>query len=107
MSSINLIDQTLKSTKRKVKIRELSMDKLAELNDIPEIVFKGGTVSTINNLNRAKLEWMRAGLGGGDFNEWSPNGSIAPDSVLRQLTEVEQDELVDHIKASQVMTKKK
>ena len=85
----------LKSSKRKVKIRELSFDQIADLNDIPQIVFENGAVNTIKGLNKAKLAWMRAGLGGGDFDNWNANGAAPPDDVLRQLTDEEQDELVD------------
>ena len=97
---------TLKS-KRKVKIKELSLDQVADLQDIPEIKFDNGVVSTIKNLNKAKLAWLRCGLGGGDFDDWQPNGIAPPDVVLRQLTEAEQDELVEKIKEAQTLSKKK
>ena len=97
---------TLKS-KRKVKIRELSLDQVADLNDIPEIKFEDGIVSTIKNLNKAKLAWLRCGISGGDFSDWKPNGVAPPDSVLRQLSASEQDELVDKIKSAQELTEKK
>jgi len=97
---------TLKS-KRKVKIRELSLDQVADLMDIPEIKFDNGVVSTIKNLNKAKLAWLRCGVAGGDFADWKPNGVAPPDSVLRQLSSAEQDELVDEIKSAQELTEKK
>ena len=95
------------SSGRKVKIREISLDAIADLNDIPEILFADGIVSGIKNLNKAKLAWLRAGLGGGDFDEWKANGAAPPDNVLRQLSSKEQDELVDIIKKSQELSKKK
>ena len=104
--SSNLIDSKLNSG-RKVKVRELSMDTIAELQDIPDVIFDNGLVTNIKNLAKAKLAWLRAGLGGGDFEDWSPNGQAPPDSVLKQLTEGERDELVECIKNAQYITKKK
>ena len=99
-------DVKLKSG-RKVKIKELSMDQIADLNDIPDIMFDNGLVTNIKNLAKAKLAWLRCGIGGGDFDGWKPNGVAPPDSVLRQMTEVEREELVELIKSSQYTTKKK
>jgi len=99
--------EVILKSKRKVKIKELSLDQVADLQDIPEIKFDNGVVSTIKNLNKAKLAWLRCGLGGGDFNDWEPNGVAPPDMVLRQLTEAEQDELVEKIKEAQTLSKKK
>ena len=99
--------EVILKSKRKVKVKELSLDQIADLNDIPEIKFDNGVVSTIKNLNKAKLAWLRCGLGGGDFNDWEPNGVAPPDNVLKQLTDAEQDELVEKIKEAQTLSKKK
>ena len=99
--------EVILKSKRKVKVKELSLDQVADLNDIPEIKFDNGVVSTIKNLNKAKLAWLRCGLGGGDFDNWEPNGVAPPDMVLKQLTEAEQDELLDKIKEAQTLSKKK
>ena len=99
--------EVILKSKRKVKVKELSLDQVADLNDIPEIKFDNGVVSTIKNLNKAKLAWLRCGLGGGDFNNWEPNGVAPPDNVLKQLTDAEQDELVEKIKEAQTLSKKK
>ena len=99
--------EVILKSKRKVKVKELSLDQIADLNDIPEIKFDNGIVSTIKNLNKAKLAWLRSGVGGGDFADWKPNGVAPPDNVLRQLTDDEQDELVEKIKGAQSLSKKK
>ena len=99
--------EVILKSKRKVKVKELSLDQVADLNDIPEIKFDNGVVSTIKNLNKAKLAWLRCGLGGGDFDNWEPNGVAPPDMVLKQLTDAEQDELVEKIKEAQTLSKKK
>ena len=99
--------EVILKSKRKVKIKELSLDQVADLNDIPEIKFDNGVVSTIKNLNKAKLAWLRCGVGGGDFTGWEPNGVAPPDKVLKQLSGPEQDELVELIKSEQEFTEKK
>ena len=99
--------EVILKSKRKVKVKELILDQVADLNDIPEIKFDNGVVSTIKNLNKAKLAWLRCGLGGGDFDNWEPNGVAPPDMVLKQLTDAEQDELVEKIKEAQTLSKKK
>ena len=101
-----MFDKTLK-TGRKVKIRELTEDQIADLKDIPEIYFIGEGERTIRNTNKARLAWLRCGLGGGDFDDWKPNGTAPPDIVLKQLTEDERTELVDIIQECQLLNPKK
>lgn len=91
------------ATGRKVKIKELSEDTIADLKDIPEIYFIGDQERTIRNTNKANLAWIREGLGGGDFKDWKPNGVAPPDAVLKQLTEVERIELVGLIQECQIV----
>ena len=81
-----MFDKVLKSGK-KVKIKELTEDQIADLRDIPEIYFIGDQERTIRNTNKANLAWLRCGLAGGDFKDWKPNGVAPSDSVLRQFTE--------------------
>ena len=57
----------------------------------------------MENLNVARTAWIRAGLGGGEFKNWKPNGIDPPDSVLKQLSEVEREELFDVIQSTQFM----
>ena len=82
------------STGRKVKIRELSEDQIADLRDIPEIYFIGEQEKTIRNSHKANLAWLRCGIAGGDFKDWKPNGVAPPDSVIKQLSDEERLELV-------------
>lgn len=95
------------STGRKVVVRDLTEDQIADLKDIPEIVWVGDEERTIRNTNKAKLAWLRSGIGGGDFEGWKANGVAPPDSVLRQLTEMEKDELVQEIQKAQIVNPKK
>ena len=95
------------STGRKVKIRQLSVDTCDELADIPEVIFFGDQQKTIKNINKAQTSWIREGLAGGDFDGWTPNGKCPPDSVLRQIKEVERPELVALIKECQSLNPSK
>ena len=101
-----LFDKKLKSG-RKVQIKDLTEDQIADLKDIPEIYFIGDQERTIRNTNKANLAWLRCGIGGGDFNDWKPNGIAPPDHVLRQLTETESLEIIRLIQECQVVNPKK
>ena len=95
---------------RKVKIKELSENQIADLEDIPEVYFIGDVVAqerTIKNVNKANLAWLRCGIGGGDFESWEPNGVAPPDHVLKQLTKEERAELVLLIQECQIINPKK
>ena len=92
---------------RKVHIKELSEDQIADLKDIPEIYFIGEEERTIRNANKANLAWLRCGIGGGEFDDWKPNGVVPPDNVLKQLTDNERLELVGLIQECQIINPKK
>ena len=101
-----MFDKKLKSG-RKVQIKELTEDQIADLKDIPEIYFIGDQERTIRNTNKANLAWLRCGIGGGEFDGWQPNGVAPPDNVLKQLTEKERLELVGLIQECQIVNPKK
>ena len=97
---LNKSEKKLKSG-RVVVIKEIPIDTIDELKDIPEIYFYGDDQKTIKNVNKAQTAWLRNGLGGGDFEGWKPNGSLTPDSVIRQLSDEERAELVALIQKEQ------
>ena len=101
-----MFDKKLKSG-RKVQIKELTEDQIADLKDIPEIYFIGDEERTIRHSNKANLAWLRCGIGGGDFVHWKPNGVAPPDHVLKQLTTEERLELVQLIQECQILNPKK
>ena len=101
-----MFDKKLKSG-RKVQIKDLTEDQIADLKDIPEIYFIGEHERTIRNSNKANLAWLRCGIGGGDFNDWKPNGVAPPDHVLKQLTEIERLEIIGLIQECQIVNPKK
>ena len=101
-----MTEKKLKSG-RKVQIKDLTEDQIADLKDIPEIYFIGEQERTIRNTNKANLAWLRCGIGGGDFDNWKPNGVAPPDHVLKQLTEKERLELVVLIQECQIVNPEK
>ena len=77
-----MFDKVLKSG-RKVKIKELSVDQIDDLDDMSLICYIGlgvDTARTIKNQNKAITAWIRCGLVGGDFDDWTPNGVAPPDN---------------------------
>ena len=101
-----MTEKKLKSG-RKVQIKELSEDQIADLKDIP-VVYRNSKERIIyRNVNKAHLAWLRCGIGGGDFDDWKPNGVAPPDSVLKQLTEKERLELVVLIQECQIINPRK
>tara|TARA_Y100000310_G_scaffold101337_1_gene99357 strand:+ start:334 stop:669 length:336 start_codon:yes stop_codon:yes gene_type:complete len=103
VGKVNTFDKKLKSG-RKIKIKELPIDTIDDLKDIPEVYFLKGEEKTVKNINKAQTAWIRSGLVGGDFDNWVPNGKQAPDSVLRQLTAAERTELVNLVQECQSLS---
>ena len=97
-----MIEKKLRSG-RKVKIKELSIDKIDQLKDIIKMRYHKDGSSVVENLNVARTAWIRAGLGGGEFTKWKPNGIDPPDVVLKQLSDTEREELFDVIQSCQFM----
>lgn len=95
-----MTEKTLKSG-RKVVIKDMSLDDIDECKDTLDIEFTGGEAKHIRNVNKARTKWLRKGLGGGDFKEWNPNGANAPDSVIKQLSDAEKEELHSMIQEAQ------
>ena len=78
---------------RMVKIKDMSLNDIDNCKDTLKIEFEDGKAKAINNVNKARTKWIRKGLGGGDFNNWEPNGKDTPDNVIKQLSDEEQAEL--------------
>ena len=55
-------------TGKKVLIRDLGEDAIADLKDIMEFVSYPNGSSTIKNVNKHRLAWIREGLKG--LEEW-------------------------------------
>ena len=65
------------SSKRKVELKEMSIDEVDFCSDIAEIIYdEAGEVSRIKGVSKARTSWLRRGIAGGDFknfSNWSAN----------------------------------
>ena len=93
-------------TGKKVLIKDLGEDTIVDLKDIMEFVSYPNGSSTIKNVNKHRLAWIREGTGG--LEDWkAKNGEIIRDILLKTLTEKEKDELFTLIQEAQVLNPKK
>ena len=89
-------------TGKKVLIKDLGEDTIVDLKDIMEFVSYPNGSSTIKNVNKHRLAWLREGtVGLGDWK--AKNGEIIEDQLLKTLTEKEKDELFTLIQEAQVL----
>ena len=94
------------TTGKKVLIKDLGEDTIADLKDIMEFVSYPNGSSTIKNVNKHRLAWIREGLNG--LEDWkAKNGEIIEDQLLKTLTEEEKDELFKFIQKAQVLNPSK
>ena len=91
------------SSKKKVKIKEMSIDDIDYCQDLTVIVYgEDNNVEHIKNVSKSRTAWIRHGLFGGDFKNWSTNVKGQPaDSVLKELSETEKNELMTMIQEHQ------
>ena len=81
---------------RKIQLKEMSIDDVDFCSDIAEIIYnEAGEVSTVKGVSKSRTAWLRRGIDGGDFKDFSLNGKgLVGDSVIRELNEVEKNELM-------------
>ena len=89
------------STKRKCEIREMSIDEIDNCTDMTSIVLVNGEIRTVDNMSKTRTAWIRKGLVGGDFKEFKMRNNIPEDSVLKELTDDEKNELSSLIQEHQ------
>ena len=92
----------LKSGK-KIQLKEMSIDDVDFCSDIAELIYNdAGEVSTVRGVSKSRTAWLRRGIGGGDFKDFSLNGkNLVGDSVLKELNEAEKNELMGLIQGYQ------
>ena len=90
---------------RKVELKEMSVDEVDFCQDIAQIVYnEEGEVSTVRGVSKSRTAWIRRGLAGGDFKDFSLDmKGFAGDSVLKELSETEKNELMQFIQGYQNM----
>jgi len=93
------------NTGRKVFIKEMSVDQIDQCTDIPEVIFAEGSVKTIKNSSKARTQWIRYGLGGGDFKDYKEQNGVAADNTIKEMTLEEKDDLMLAIQDAQVLGK--
>ena len=90
---------------RKVELKEMSVDEVDFCQDIAQIVYnEEGEVSTVRGVSKSRTAWIRRGLAGGDFKDFSLDmKGFAGDSVIKELSEAEKNELMQLIQGYQNM----
>ena len=90
-------------TGRKIQLKEMSIDDIDFCSDIAEIVYNQvGEVSTVRGVSKSRTAWLRRGIDGGDFKDFSLNAKgLVGDSVLKELNEAEKNELMGLIQGYQ------
>ena len=87
-------------------IKDLGEDTIVDLKDIMEFISYPNGSSTIKNVNKHRLAWIREGTGG--LGDWkAKNGEMIEDLLLKTLTEKEKDELFILIQEAQVLNPSK
>lgn len=99
-----MIEKKLNSG-RKVLIKEMSIDQIDKCTDIPEVIFDEGSVKTIKNSSKARTQWIRYGLGGGDFKDYKEKSGVVVDNTIKEMTLEEKDNLMLAIQDAQVLGK--
>ena len=69
------------STKKEVKLKEMSVDDMDYCNDLPQMRYENDQIVAITNLAKARTAWIRKGVEGVD------------DAFIKSLTDKEKNEL--------------
>ena len=90
---------------RKIELKEMSVDEVDFCQDIAQIVYNEECeVSTVRGVSKSRTAWIRRGLAGGDFKDFSLDmKGFAGDSVIKELSETEKNELMQFIQGYQNM----
>ncbi len=92
------------STKRKVELKEMSIDEVDTCQDITVLKTDENGGQYIVGISKARTAWLRRGIAGGDFKKFKKDSNgIAADNVLKELSEEEKNELVALIQEYQNM----
>ena len=91
-------------SKKKVELREMTLDEVDYCNDLAVMKYEEGELSHISGLSKTRTAWIRRGIKGGDFKSYKTDVDGYPaDSVLKQLNEEEKNELVKLVQEYQNM----
>ena len=88
-------NEVILDSKRKVAMREMSIDDMDYCADLTIVRFENGEATGVGNMNKARTAWLRRGIKGGDFKAFKLDTlGLVEDKVLKQLTEDERNELM-------------
>ena len=89
-------------SKKKIELREMGLDEVDFCNDLAVMKYENGEISHISGLSKTRTAWLRRGIVGGDFKSFKTDADGYPeDSVLKQLSEDEKNELVQLVQEYQ------
>ena len=90
---------------RDIKLKEMSVDEVDFCQDIAQIVYnEDGEVSTVRGVSKSRTAWIRRGLAGGDFKNFSLDmKGLVEDSAIKEMDETEKNELMQLIQGYQSM----
>ena len=88
-------------SKRKVELREMSIDEIDFCNDITLLRTDESGNPFIVGMSKSRTAWLRRGIKGGDFKSFKAEKNIISDKVLKELTEDEKNELLPLIQKYQ------
>ena len=93
------------SSGRKIQLKEMSVDEVDFCQDIAQIVYnEEGEVSTVRGVSKSRTAWLRRGLAGGDFKDFSLDlKGLVEDTAIKELNELEKNELMQLIQGYQDM----
>ena len=86
-------NEVILDSKRKVAMREMSIDDMDYCADLTIVRFENGEATGVSNMAKARTAWLRRGIKGGDFKSFKMDGDFIADSVIKQLNEDEKNEL--------------
>ena len=90
------------SSKRKVKIKEMSIDDIDFCSDLTTLNYQDGEMKNLSGLAKSRTAWLRRGVAGGDFKAFKTDTNGYPvDKVLKHLTDDEKNELITVIQEHQ------
>jgi len=88
-------------SKRKVELKEMSVDDIDFCNDSTVLKTTEDGKPYITGMSKSRTAWLRRGIAGGDFKAFKIENNFVIDKVLKQLTEVEKNELLPLIQGHQ------
>ena len=90
------------STKRKVELKEMSVDEVDICQDMTILKTDENGEPYVIGVSKGRTAWLRRGIAGGDFKGFKLDASgLAVDKVIKQLSETEKNEVVAKIQEHQ------